>query len=119
VPQPLSLAAQAILFAARERGSLEIKGVKNAYDSAERMLAVHVDLSPERLLAFRSRRDPQLTLASLDGFRELCAAGLVRHHQGREFSLSHSGMILANQLNEADLRLILDQAIELDFEGEP
>lgn len=108
--------ASAILFAARERGSIEIKAVKNAYDSAQRLLAVHVELGPERLLAFRSRTEPQFTIAMLDGFRQLCAAGLVMHHLGHDFSLTHAGHQLAATIPHATVVGLLQQAVELDFE---
>lgn len=113
----LSPHASAILYAAKERGSIEIKAVKNAYDSSQRMLAVHVELGPERLLAFRSRTQPQFTIAMLDGFRQLCAAGLVMHHLAHDFSLTHPGMQLASGIDQASVAHLLEQAVELDFEA--
>lgn len=108
--------ALAILYAARERGSIEIKAVKNAYDSAQRLLAVHVELTPERFLAFRSRTNPQFTLAALDGFRLLCATGLAMHHLGHDFSLTLAGLQLANTINQQNVAAILAQTVEMDFE---
>lgn len=112
----LSLAAQAILFAAQRRGSIEIKAVKNAYDSSQRLLAVHVELSPERSLAFRSRTSPRFTIAMLDGFRQLCAAGLVMHHLGHDFSLTQAGFVQAAAVAEGSVAELLAQAVELDFQ---
>lgn len=112
----LVLEAQAILFAARERGSIEIKATKNAYDSSQRLLAVHVELAPERILAFRSRANPQFTLAMLDGFRQLCGTGLVMHHLGHEFSLTHRGFTRAADIPSDAVAHLLQQAAELDFQ---
>ena len=115
-PETISLAAQAILFAAQDRGSLEIKAVKNAYDSSQRLLAVHVELAPERILAFRSRLRPQFTIEMLDGFRELCAAGLVMHHLGHDFSLTHAGFQRASAITRPTVAALLAEATELEFD---
>lgn len=115
-PVELSPAARAILFAARARCNIEIKAVKNAYDSSQRLLAVHVELAPERILAFRSRTAPQFTLQMLDGFRELCAAGLTLHHLGHDFSLTHAGVQIAGAISQEEVQPLLDQAVELEFE---
>lgn len=112
----LSLEAQAILWSAKERCSIEVKGVKNAYDSSERMLAVHVELAPEKLLAFRSRVDPHYTIRMLGGLVELCGAGLVMHLQSHEFSLSRAGIAAAAQVDPPAVSGLIAQAIELDFE---
>jgi hypothetical protein len=112
----ISLEAQALLFAARKRGSLEIKAAKHAYDSSERMLAVYVELTPERFLAFRSRTNPEYTIAMLDGFRQLCGSGMVMHHLGHDFSLTLAGMKAAKQVAEPSVASLLAQAIDLDFD---
>lgn len=114
-PPALSLPAQAILFAAQDRGSLEIKAIKNAFDSAQRLLAVHVERSLERVLVFRSRNRPQFTIEMLDGFRELCTAGLVMHQLGHEFSLSQRGFVRAKEVVQASVQACLDQGVELEF----
>jgi hypothetical protein len=115
-PADLSLAAKAILYAARERGAIEIKAVKNAYDSSQRLLAVHVELGPERFLVFRSRIAPQFTIEALEGFRQLCATGLVMHHLGPDFALTHGGMQLAAALAPEEVQPLLAQTVEIDFE---
>jgi hypothetical protein len=112
----LSLAAQAILLTARDRGSLEIKASKNAYDSAQRLLAVYVELAPERFLAFRSSTRPHYTIEMLDGFRQLCAAGMVMHHLGHDFSLTHAGMLAAAAVEREAVVGLLAEAVELDFD---
>ena len=113
----LSPHALAILFAAKGRGSIEIKAIKNAYDSSQRLLAVHVELGPERMLAFRSRSSPQFTIAALDGFRQLCAAGLVMHHLAHDFSLTQAGLATAATVDSSAVTALLTQAVELDFEA--
>lgn len=115
-PPLLSREAQAILHAARERCTIEIKAAKNAYDSSQRLLAVHVELGPERLLAFRSRQNPKFTLAILGGFAELCAAGLVMHHLGHEFSLTRAGIAAAADVRPELVADLLANAVEIDFE---
>ena len=47
--------AKAILFAARERGVMEVKGTNMAFDATERFLAVHVEIEPDHSLALRCR----------------------------------------------------------------
>jgi hypothetical protein len=79
-------------------------------------LAVYVELAPERILAFRSRTSPQFTIGMLDGFRQLCAAGLVMHHLGHEFSLTHTGMQAALAVSEASIAGLLAEAVELEFD---
>jgi hypothetical protein len=112
----LGLPAQALLLAARDRGSLEIKASKNAYDSAQRLLAVYVELAPERFLSFRSATRPQYTIEMLDGFRQLCAAGMVMHHLGHDFSLTHAGMLAAAGVQRDLVASLLAEAVELDFD---
>jgi len=109
---PLSIEAKAILYAARERGLLEVKAVNTAFETPERLLAVHVELEPERGLVFRRRQDPQFTIRCMEGFRQLCSAGLVLHHLYREFSLSQRGFAVARSINAADIQEILEQAVE-------
>jgi hypothetical protein len=115
----LTPVALAILYAARDRASIEIKATRNAYNSAERLLAVHVETAPEQWLAFRSRLDPRFTLAALDGFRQLCRAGLVMHHHGPDFSLTHAGLAMAATIDKSAVESLLAMAVEIDFGDEP
>jgi hypothetical protein len=117
-PRELSQAAKAILFAARARATIELKASKNAYDSSQRLLAVHVELAPARLLAFRSRGTPHFTLEMLEGFRELCAAGLVLHHLGSDFAVTHEGLRLAASIEPAEVAALLEAAAEEDFDSQ-
>lgn len=110
---PLSAEARAILFAARNRGVLEIKGANRAFDAPGRMLAVYVETDAEHTLIFRSRLNPAYTIRFLAGFRELCAAGLVMHHIYQEFSLTREGLELAQTVSEQDVEKLLELATSL------
>ncbi|HEX5104243.1 MAG TPA: hypothetical protein VFV87_10555 [Pirellulaceae bacterium] len=109
----LSMEARCLLFAAKDRGILEIKGSNRAFESPARMLAVHVETGPDRTLIFRSRDKPMMTIRFLAGFRELCASGLVMHHIFTEFSLSREGLELANSIPEAEIGSLLATAREI------
>ena len=108
----LSPEARAILFAARKRAVLEVKGANRAFDAPGRMLAVYVEMEPDRTLIFRSRENPAYTIRFLAGFRELCAAGLVMHHIYQEFSLTREGLELAATVPEAEVEALLGLATE-------
>ncbi len=112
-PEPsLSPEARAILYLARRRGAMEVKGVNHAFDSSERFLAVCVEIDLEREFILKRRDDPQLTVRFLDGFRELCAAGLVMHHLLRDFSLTRRGFEIAQSLRREDVAVLIPLAEE-------
>ena len=113
----LGAEARTILYAARRRGSLEIKGVNNAFDSSERLLAICVELDADRRVTFRRRGEPELTIRFLDGFRQLCCSGLVMHHLFREFSLTRAGFELARTIARHEVP-ILEQFAEEQLLGE-
>jgi hypothetical protein len=98
--------ARAILYAARLRGAIEVKGVNDAFDSSERFLAVCVELDAERQLVCRRRDEPELTMRFLDAFRQLCASGLVMHHLFRDFSLTRAGFDLARTIAREEVRIL-------------
>ncbi len=104
--------SRAILFAAQSRGIIEIRAVNSAFDAAARLLAVYVELSDERTIAFRDPKKPEVTVRFLEGFRELCQRGLVMHHIYRDFSLSPQGLELARSIDSAEVQPLLDQATE-------
>lgn len=108
----LSGEAQAILYAARTRGIVELKAVNTAFDAAARLLAVYVEESNERTIAFRDSQKPEVTVRFLDGFRELCQRGLVIHHIYRDFSLSPRGFELARTVQQEQVQHFLDMATE-------
>lgn len=104
--EELSDEARAILFAARHRGAIEIKGVNEAFESSERFLAICIELDSDRQFILKRRDDPVLTIRFLDGFRQLCASGLVMHHLFRDFSLTRSGFEIARQIGRHDVPIL-------------
>lgn len=108
----LSDESRAILFAAKDRGIIEIRAVNSAFDAAARLLAVYVELSDERTIAFRDPGKPEVTLRFIEGFRELCDRGLVMHHIYRDFSLSPQGLALAKKIQLVTVQHFLDKATE-------
>ncbi len=109
----LSREARCILFAAKDRGVIEVKGANRAFDAPGRMLAVYIETDPDRTLIFRSRENPAYTIRFLAGFRELCSAGLVMHHIYTEFSLTRAGLDLAQTVGRDEIGELLAMATEL------
>ena len=109
----LSDEARAILYAARNRGVIEIKASNNAFDAVDRFLAVYVELDPDMGMVFRDKREPLKTIRYLDAFRELCGAGLIHHHLFREFSLTHEGFQIAAAIRPEDIEQALEFGTEL------
>jgi hypothetical protein len=113
----LSDEALGILYAAGRRGAIEVKGVNHAFESSERFLTVCVELDLERQLILKRRDDPELTIRFLDGFRQLCAGGLVMHHILRDFSLTRHGFEAARGIRRDQVR-VLDRLLEEQVLGE-
>lgn len=99
----LSIEARALLFLAKDRGILELRGTNDAFDSADRLLMVHVELGPERIVVLRTPGNARGTMKFLEGFKQLCEAGLVLHHMQREFSLTERGFELSRTLSASEL----------------
>lgn len=97
-PEELSPEAQAILVCGAQRGVLDLRACKDDYDAVERFLAVCVEVEPNCHRLFLQREDPVQSVAFLNGFAQLCRAGLIVHHLGRDFSFSSFGYALAKQL---------------------
>lgn len=114
--RPLSLEAKAILYAARERGMIEIKGANRAFEAPARLLAVHVETGPQQTLIFRNRDKPEVTIRFLAGFRELCDAGLAMHHIYGDFSLTREGFDAARAVDHAAVESLLKDTIEMGWE---
>lgn len=108
----LSAEARAILFAARERGVIEIRGVHTAFEAPARHLAVYVEEDAERTIAFRSPERPEVTVRFFEGFCQLCRQGLVMHHLFRDFSLSRAGFEAAGRIQREEVAEMLAQATE-------
>jgi hypothetical protein len=109
---PLTEEARAILYLARRRGAMEIKGVNQAFDSSERFLAVCVEIDLEHTFILKRRDDPELTIRFLDGFRQLCVSGLVMHHLLRDFSLTLRGFEIARSIRREDVPVLVALAEE-------
>lgn len=112
--EDLSHEALAILKAAENRGFIEIRINKESFDSSERLLGVCVERAENEFLLFRRKSEPERTIRFLDGFRQLCLAGLVMHHIHREFSLTAKGFELARTLDRADFCEQLEFGEEVD-----
>lgn len=109
----LSAEAQAILYAARRRGTIEVRGVRTAFEAPARMLAVYVERDEDRTVAFRSQTEPEITMRFFEGFCQLCRSGLVLHHLGMDFSLTRAGFELAQTIDE---QTVSDQlSVATDF----
>ncbi len=95
----LSPEAQAILVCARQTGSVSIRGDKNAFEPGERFLAICVEQDEGRRVEFRCLGDPEQTIRFMEGFRQLCCAGLVMHQLMNDFSLTARGFDAANRVD--------------------
>lgn len=104
--------ARAILYAARQRGIIEVRAVNSAFDAASRLLAVYVEVDEERTIAFRDATKPELTLRFLEGFRNLCEQGMILHHIARDFTLSPQAIQIARTIDESQVRDLLNKATE-------
>ena len=104
--------ALAILYSARERGVMEVRGVKTAFEASGRLLAVYVEETEHRTVAFRNRENPEVTIRFFDGFCELCRAGFVVHHLHRDFTLSRRGFDMARSIDRAEIEEQLAAATE-------
>ena len=110
--QPLGREALAILFAARERGVIEVRGVRTAFEAPGRLLAVYVEEDGSRTVAFRSQERPEVTVRFLEGFCQLCRAGMIVHHLQRDFTLSVAGFARAREVDRQDVAEELAEATE-------
>ncbi len=108
----ISLEGQAILYAARHRGVIEVRGVSTAFEAPARMLAIYVEEDEHRTIAFRDRERPEVTLRFFEGFCELCRAGLILHHLHRDFSLTMRGFVRAKEIQFAEVESCLKLATE-------
>lgn len=99
--------AEAILYTARERGILEVKGSNMAYESPSRLLAVFVEVEDQAQVRFRNPQDARQNVRFLEGFRQLCSNGLVMHHLYHEFSLTSAGFDHAETLSAEGLEELL------------
>jgi hypothetical protein len=104
--------AKAILFAARDRGVIELKALNTAFEAPSRLLAVYIEVDETQTIAFRDPQVPEVTIRFLEGFRQLCSLGLVMHHIHRDFSLTSRGFDLARTLKREEVQPWLDKGTE-------
>jgi hypothetical protein len=108
VTEDLSPEAKAILFTAGRHGMLEVKGTNAAYEAPSRLLTVFVETADDTRIRFRDPQDVRQNVRFLDGFRQLCACGLVMHHLFHEFTLTPAGFELATTICPDEIRRLLD-----------
>jgi len=110
-PSPEALA---LVAASKGSGMFDIRGDKDAFESADRFLAICVEVNAEKRLLFRDKTKPRQTMIFLDAFRQLCQSGFVVHHMLRDFSLSKTGFELADTLDPKDFEELIEFALELE-----
>ena len=112
--QHLSESAKAILALGSKRGVYEIRGNTDGFESADRFLAVCVEVESDQRLIFRDKSNPRNTMKFLEGFRQLCQSGLVLHQTQKEFSLTDNGFDLAESLDVRDFESLTQFAVEVE-----
>lgn len=110
----VSQEALTLVAACGDQGTFDIRGDKDGFESAERFLAVCVEVGPSRRLLFRDKSNPRQTMLYLEGFRQLCQSGFIMHHMMKDFSLSKTGYELAETLEVTDFQKWIDFAVEIE-----
>ncbi|HIF31450.1 MAG: hypothetical protein ABGX07_16240 [Pirellulaceae bacterium] len=105
----LSQEAETLLWAARQRGMIEIKGVYTAFTGPARLLAVYVEQPDDTSLEFRCKDDVEFTVRCLEGFRQLCQHGFIWHHLFRDFSLSQFGFERAQNVDAEQAQKLIQR----------
>ncbi len=113
----LSLEAKTLLSLAGPRGTLELKATNVEFDSAERMLTVHVERSAHEQIRFRRAGDVRLAIRFLEAFRELCEFGLVVHQLNHEFALSRRGFELAACIDHDEVAAVVELGEVVGWSG--
>ena len=116
-PEPVELEqlsgeAMSILYAAKDRGVIEVRGVSTAFEAPARMLAIYIEEDDQRTIAFRDREKPEVTLRFFEGFCQLCRCGLILHHLHRDFSLTKQGFELARRVRREQVAELVELATE-------
>ena len=112
----LSVEARALLCLAKRRGTFEIRAKKDGFDSAERLLAVAVEVEPEQWRLLLDKATPRQTIKFLEGFASLCQKGFLLHHVQAEFSFSSLGFEKAMEVDDqnVDVNNLLSFGVELE-----
>lgn len=101
----LSAEEEGILYAARERGVIEVRGVHTGFEAPMRFLAVYIDLSDQERLELRNRFRPDITIRFFDAFCQLCRRGLILHHLHHDFSLTTRGFEIGRSFNPTAMQV--------------
>ena len=112
----LPVEARTLLKLAQQRGTFEIRAKKDGFDSAERLLAVAVEVEPEQWRLLLDKSTPRQTVRFLEAFAMLCGLGLVIHHVQAEFSFSSLGFEKAAELDQQDAEVekLMGYGVEVD-----
>ena len=103
----LPMESHAILQLAKLTGLISIRGDKNAFEPAERYLAVCVERTEGERFEFRVHSDPEQTIRFVEGFRQLCRHGLVMHQIMNEFSLTAAGFQFSKLVDESSVATLI------------
>ena len=103
----LSPEAKVILFTAGKRGILGNPGEQSAYNP-RRLLTVIVELDAEVRVRFRDPGNIEQNVRFLEGFRQLCAHGLVMHQLYHEFTLTAAGFQRATTICPDEIQGLLE-----------
>lgn len=110
----LSNEAKTILVLAANRGTIDVRASRESFDSAERFLAICVEYELDQRILFLQKSDPHQTIKFLEGFRELCLAGLIMHHLQKDFSLSAAGFEMAKTLKRENYESLIQFGVETE-----
>ena len=112
----LPVEARVLLKLAQQRGTFEIRAKKDGFDSAERLLAVAVEVDPEQWRLLLDKSTPRQTVRFLEAFAMLCGLGLVIHHVQAEFSFSSLGFEKAAEVDGRDTEVekLMGFGVEVD-----
>lgn len=110
----MSREALALLYAAQEYGVIEVKVTPRAFRAAERFLAIHITIGEEQVLVFQDPQELRVAVEFLEGFAELCRAGLCLHQLHGEFSLTKAGFEAAKRVRREDVESWLMKAQEVN-----
>lgn len=96
--QGLSQESKTMLYLAKNRGAFDIKVDRNAFDSADRMLTVHIETDDNIWQPCKVPNMRKKNIAYLESFFAMCRSGLILHHVSSEFSLSSLGFQVSEQI---------------------
>ena len=109
-----SIESSVILHLARRRGSLDVKIDKNAFESSDRILTVHVEVDDNIWQPCRVSRNIRKNVAFLESFISLCHNGAVLHHVSSEFTLTSHGFALADLVDAKTVGQEITNLVSID-----